>query len=261
MRNIIFAGLAFLAATSSVAAENTADDIVAKANHASYYQGSDGRANVEMVIRDAQGRTRNREFTILRRDAGEEDGAQKFYVYFRRPSDVAKTAFMVWKNMTGDDDRWLYLPALDLVKRIAASDERTSFVGSHFFYEDVSGRSPDEDSHELLEETEDYFVLKSTPKDPSPVEFSYFKSWIHKTTYLPVQIQYFDEKDQNYRTYTALAVENLDGFATVTAASMSDSNIGGSTEMRYTKVKYNQGISEDIFTERYLRNAPRKMLR
>ncbi len=39
------------------------------------------------------------------------------------------------------------LPDLDLVKRIAAGDKRTSFVGSHFLYEDISGRAVQEDKH------------------------------------------------------------------------------------------------------------------
>ena len=116
-----------------------ADDIVSKANHTSYYQGKDGKALVKMVISDSQDRRRTKNFTILRKDIDDaDDRAQKFYVYFTRPSDVNKIAFLVWKNMDKDDDRWLYLPALDLIKHIAASDKRTSFVGSHFYYEDVS---------------------------------------------------------------------------------------------------------------------------
>ncbi|MCB1555893.1 MAG: outer membrane lipoprotein-sorting protein, partial [Alphaproteobacteria bacterium] len=93
--------------------------VVDKANHAAYYQGKDGRAKVKMLIRDGQGRERTRQFVILRKDIGADDGEQKFYVYFSRPADVNKTAFMVWKHPGKDDDRWLYLPALDLVKRIA----------------------------------------------------------------------------------------------------------------------------------------------
>ena len=104
-------------------------DIVKKAVHASYYQGKDQKARIDMRIIDKQGRERRRNFTLLRRNLAEGYGPQKYYVYFNKPSDVKKMVFMAWKNIGRDDDRWLYLPALDLVKRIAASDERTSFVG------------------------------------------------------------------------------------------------------------------------------------
>jgi outer membrane lipoprotein-sorting protein len=238
------------------------DEIVTRANHAAYYQGQDGKAKVQMVISDKQGRKRTRDFTILRYDAaGEKDTEQKIYVFFNRPADVNKTVFMVWKYADKSDDRWLYLPALDLVKRIAASDERTSFVGAHFFYEDVSGRNPEEDSHELLEETKNYFVLKSTPKKKDGVEFAYYKNWIHKTSFIPVKTEFYDSNDKSYRKYEALKVETIDSFPTVTQSRMSDSRIGGHTTMSYRSVKYNISLPEELFTERYLRNAPRKFLR
>ncbi len=248
------------------------DEIVAKTNLVSYYQGADGRAQVKMTITDDLGRTREREFTILRWDEAEPDsqvdkkdqtctGGQKFYVYFQRPADVNRMVFMVWKNLDKDDDRWLYMPSLDLVKRIAASDKRTSFVGSHFLYEDVSGRHIDEDVHELAEVTDNYYVLKNTPKDPSSVEFAYFKMWIHKTTFLVVKTEYYDAQDTAYRTYTAENVETIDGYPTVTKSSMSDSKLGGKTVMEYSEVKYNIGVGEDIFTERYLRRPPFEHLR
>jgi Outer membrane lipoprotein-sorting protein len=239
-------------------------EIVGKANHVAYYQGADGKARVKMVISDSQGRERTRELTMLRRNADNADGSdgqQKFYVYFSRPADVNKTAFLVWKNLGADDDRWLYLPALDLVKRVAASDERTSFVGSHFFYEDVSGRSPDEDTHELLEETDNYYVLKSTPKKAKDVEFAWYKNYIHKSTFLPVKTEFYDSNDTLYRTYEALKVEKIDGYQTVTASRMTDKRMGGHTELSYGDVSYNIGLKDDLFTERYLRNPPRRLLR
>ena len=254
--------LSLLMAAGAQAAEMTAQEIVDRANRAAYYQGADGRASVHMQITDGQGRQRNRHFTLLRRNnPGPGGGGQKFYLYFHSPADVRKTAFMVWKHIDSDDDRWMYLPALDLVKRIAASDERTSFIGSHFFYEDVSGRTPAEDRHELLAQTADYYVIRSTPKQPQAAEFAHYKNWIHKTSFIPVKSEYFDGDGRVYRTYQALQVEVIEGFATVTRASISDTRIGGHTTLGYSNVDYNLDIAEAIFTERYLRNPPRQYLR
>ena len=266
------AALATLAGSPGAAGETRADlkvqDIVDRTNYAAYYKGADGRAQVAMTITDAQGRTRSREFTILRRDdqpEGAEDesftGEQKFYVHFHRPADVNKMVFMVHKHLDRDDDRWLYLPALDLVKRIAAGDKRTSFVGSHFFYEDVSGRSPAMDEHELIETSDTYYVLKNTPKDKAGVEFASYTMWVHKKTFIPVKIQYVDKQGEAYRTYTALKVDTIQGFPTVTQAKMEDARIGGHTVLQYSDVTYNVGLPADIFDERYLRQPPRKYLK
>ena len=236
-------------------------EIVAKASHAAYYQGADGRARVKMEITDKQGRKRTRDFVILRRNVGEGDKDQKFYVYFNRHADVSKTVFMVWKHVGGDDDRWLYLPALDLVKRIAASDERTSFVGSDFFYEDVSGRNTTEDTHELVETTDNYYVVKSTPKKPDLVEFSYYKSYIHKTSFIPVKIEFYDKNGEKYREAAAEKVDTIQGYSTVTQGSMSDLRSGSKTVLTYSTVQYDIGLPDDIFTERYLRTPPTDYLK
>lgn len=245
------------------------DEIIDRANLTSYYLGADGRVQVQMLITDNQGRKRQRSFTILRRDIPQSDdlagraylGEQQFYVYFHRPADVNKMVFMVHKKLDGDDDRWLYLPALDLVKRIAASDKRTSFVGSDYFYEDVSGRSIDADNHELVEVTDNFYVLKHSPKDPKTVEFSHYLMYVHKTSFIPVQVEYFDGNGEKYRVSKALKVETIQGHPTVTEASMENLKTGSTTLMRYSQVKYDIGVPEEIFSERYLRAPPTNYLR
>ena len=266
--------LVFLAAAApggTAERDLTVQEIVEKTNRVAYYQGADGRARVSMTIKDSQGRVRRRQFTMLRRDdpgpAGRESsgdsycGDQEFYVYFELPADVRKMVFMVHKHVDGAADRWLYLPALDLVKRIAATEERTSFAGSNFFYEDVSGRGTGEDVHELAETTEDYYVLKNTPKDGGKVEFASYTMWIHRTSFLPVRIEYFDDSGRKYRVYEALKVEVIQGYPTVTSSRMQDLQKKSETVMEYSDVAYDIGLPEDIFTERYLRRPPRKYLR
>ncbi|MCK4887092.1 MAG: outer membrane lipoprotein-sorting protein [Planctomycetes bacterium] len=250
------------------------EQIVNKTNRVAYYQGSDGSARVKMTITDSQNRQRNRELTILRWDqpdpklSKEEQskddsycGGQKIYAFFNRPADVYKTVFMVWKHLDKDDDRWMYLPALDLVKRISATDKRTSFVGSHFFYEDISGRSTNDDVHELVKTTKDYYVLKNTPKDPKLVEFAYFEMWIHRKSFVVVKTDYYDKQNKKYRTYEALEVQQIQDKPTVTKAKMTDLRTNGNTILEYSNVKYDIGISESIFTERYLRKPARKYLK
>ena len=78
--SIFFALIAFfslLTSPGTTAETLSLDEIVAKANKAAYYAGDDGRALVKMTITDAQGRTRKREFVILRRDVA-DGGEQKF---------------------------------------------------------------------------------------------------------------------------------------------------------------------------------------
>jgi hypothetical protein len=254
--------LAALASAFAAEAEPlvNADEIIERANLASYYAGKDGRSEVRMIISDAQGRQQRRQFTVLRRDV-EDSGDQQFLVVFSRPSDVRNTVFLVDKHIDREDDRWLYLPGLDLVKRISAGDQRTSFVGAHYFYEDVSGRSPADDSHELIETNDDYYVLKHLPKSGQNVEFTSYVTWIDRTSFLPMKIEYENARGDLYRRVEVLKVEEIGGHPTVTASRVSDLLANAKTDMQFRYIKYDTGLPEQVFTERSLRNPPREWLK
>lgn len=249
-----------LVATAQADALTDADEIIARADHASYYAGKDGRSEVRMIITDAQDREQRRQFTVLRRDV-EEAGDQQFLVVFSQPSDVRNTVFLVNKHVDRDDDRWLYLPGLDLVKRISAGDKRTSFVGAHYFYEDVSGRRPADDNHELIETSDDFYVLRHTPKDPASVEFSSYVTWIDRETFLPMKIEYTNPAGDVYRRVEVFEVAEVDGHPTVTTSRVSDLLTGGKTDMQFRFIRYDIGVPESVFTERSLRTPPRDWLK
>lgn len=243
-----------------LAQELTVDKIVEKANLVAYYAAGDGKSDVKMVITDSQARQRTREFQILRLNI-EKGGEQKFYVYFKSPADVAKMVFMVWKHIRVDDDRWLYLPALDLVRRIAASDKRSSFIGSHFVYEDVSGRGVSEDSHELVDASGNHYKIKNIPKQTKGVEFAYYFVWVDKASFIPTKAEYYNAQDKLIRTIEALEVIDIQGNPTVIKSIAKDLERGGQTTMEFLNIEYDVGLTEDIFAERYLRRAPVKWVK
>jgi hypothetical protein len=234
--------------------------IVERANLAAYYAGNDGRSEARMTIEDAQGRRQLRQFTVLRRNRA-PGGDQDFMVFFSRPSDVRGTVFLVAKHIDRDDDRWLYLPGLDLVRRISAGDKRTSFVGSHFFYEDVSGRNPADDEHMLLESTAEYYLLESRPKIPGSVEFTRYRTRVDRDTFLPMHTEYFDHRNRVYREMEVLATEMIDGHPTVTQARITDPLNGSHTLMEFRYTEYDIGLPADVFSERSLRTPPVDWLR
>src|SRR3989338_190311 len=114
----------------------TAEEIIAKSRLAFYYAGDDMKAKVLMELINKEGQKRIRELTMLRKDY-EDRGNQKYFMFFHQPADVKDTTFVIYKYPDKDDDRWLFIPAINLVKRIAANDKYSSFVGSDFTYEDV----------------------------------------------------------------------------------------------------------------------------
>lgn len=264
MRKISLLPLLFLcilcgAQLAAAAPILTADEIMQRYNDISFYPGNDFQAQVSMVITDGKGRTRERAFSMIRKDVVER-GNQLYFVYFKEPGDIRKSTFLVHKFIDRDDDRWMYLPSLDLVKRIAASDKRTSFMGSHYFYEDVSGRTISADRHELMKETAEAYVIKNTPLAPETVEFSFYTMWINKKTFLPMKAEFVDKKGVPYRMAEVLGQEVIQGFPTLTKTRVRDLVEGGETVTEFNNIKYNLNLPDSLFSERYLRSPERKYL-
>jgi len=242
----------FIYSTQAGADEMSVEQIINKANIASYYAGKDGKSDVKMIIKDNQGRERERNFTVIRKNV--KEGAD------HKPADVRKMVFMVLKHTTKDDDRWLYMPNLDLVKRIAASDKRTSFVGSDFVYEDVSGRNVNDDEHSLFKKDGNFFVLKCVPKNKKAVEFSHYLIWINQSTFMPEKAEYY-KGDKVYRKVSAVKIENIQDIPTVIESKVENLESGSVTVSQFSNVKYNIGVTDEIFSEKYLRRPPMDLLK
>ena len=256
----LFALLYFLFGATGFAQEKlAAETIVARSQEVSYYSGNDMRARVLMRLINKGGKERVREMTMLRLDQ-KDGGEQKYFLYFHRPGDVREMTFMVWKHPKSDDERWLFIPAIKLVRRIAANDKRSSFVGSDFSYEDISGREVEEDTHALLqEETRDgrpVFVIRSVPKDEKSTDFSYRLTWIDKENFVLWREEYYDKRDEIYKVFTADEVKQVQGLWTAVRRTMKNVQNGHRTEVTYLEVDYNVGLEDSLFSERYLSNPP-----
>jgi hypothetical protein len=267
---ILIAGLAFAKEATGKTEQLSAVRIIENSQLTFYYQGDDMKARVIMELIDKGGGKRTRDMTMLRRDQT-EGGNQKYFIYFHKPGDVRRMTFMVWKYPTKEDDRWIFIPAVDLIRRIAADDKRSSFVGSDFTYEDISGRDVASDTHtllrsEMLQERECY-VIQSVPKEPT--EYTKRLSWIDKKTFLPLKEEYYDAQNELFRVFTADKIEEITGaegkdkkvFPTVTKRTMKNVKTGHRTEVTYKSVSYNLGLKDKDFSERQMRRPPRSWIR
>jgi len=255
--------LAFALFTSAAAAADTGTDIMKKSQAAFLYSGKDFKARIQMKLVAQSGQERLRELTMLRKNFGEPGGEQKYFMYFFLPADVKDMTFMVHKHPGRDADRWLFVPAISMVRRIAARDKSSSFVGSDFSYEDVSGRNIDDDTHVLVKEekvdAKECYMVKSTPR-AADVNYSYKMSWIDKDNYLPLKEEYYDRKGDLYKTFTADEIKTIKGFPTVTKRTMKNALSGHRTDVVFLKADYNLGIDDNLFSERFLKQPPKRWI-
>jgi outer membrane lipoprotein-sorting protein len=245
-------------------------EIMQKKEHAFYYPGADMKARVTMELIRSDGKKQLRLMTMLRKN-DPKSMDQKYFIYFHEPGDVRRTSFLVWKYPEKDDDRWIFIPAVNMVRRVAARDSRSSFVGSDFTYEDISGRDVSADTHTLLREEKlgnfDCYVIQSVPKTAT----DYVKkiSWVDKKTFLILKEEYYDEQNELARVFTAEKIENIatsqNGIRktvpTATRRSMKNLKSGHLTQVRIDSIGYNAGLGDEIFSERALQNPPLKWIK
>jgi hypothetical protein len=254
--SVLAGGAVWAQGTESPAPE----EIMRRLQQAFFYTGQDFAAKVGMRLVDKGGRERRRSLTMLRLNA--KEGRQKYYTYFHAPADVRGTAFLVWKYPDKDDDRWLFIPAIKLVTRIAAKDNQSSFVGSDFTYEDVSGRDLGADAYKLLREEavsgRDCYVVESNPKTASA--FSRKVSWVDKTSFLPVKEEYYDVQNDLFRVFTADEIKEIEGHPTAVRRTVKNLKTGHYTEVVFENVDYDAGLEEGLFSERSLQSPPARWI-
>lgn len=243
------------------AAAMTGEEIIGKSHNIFFAAGKQMKARIEMRLINPAGKERKRDMTMLRKNMGGDK--QKYFIYFHSPGDVRGTTFMVWKYSGRDDDRWLFMPALNLVRRIAAKDSHSSFVGSDFTYEDISGRDLVLDRHTLLREEpcgqRTCYVVESIPQ--AEASFKRKLSWLDKKTFLPIKEEYHDLQGKLARIFRALDMQEVEGIPTVIKRTMENVRRGHRTEVVFKNITYQMPIPDDLFTERYLRRPPERWIR
>ncbi|MDR0590198.1 MAG: outer membrane lipoprotein-sorting protein [Spirochaetaceae bacterium] len=207
-----------------------------------------------MVITAKDGTTSER---VLDQYSKDGPRGNRTIIAFQRPSSVANTRFLTMENPGSPDDRWIFLPALGKVRRIAASEGSGSFMGTDFSYDDISSTSRDAelDTHTLLRE-EDFngqvcYVIESVPKDRS-YQYSKMVQWIGKSTLISYRIDLYDRRGTLVKQVEILDVKELQGRLTPVATRMNTIAAGTSTTITMDILKYDDPVPEGVFTTSYL---------
>lgn len=185
------------------------------------------------------------------------NGETAYLLRFLGPEDIAGTGLLSVDKADGANDQWLYLPALDRVRRVAGDRKGGRFVGSELYFEDLQERQPTLDRHRLLgRETLDGVVcevLESVPVDPANSVYRRRVSWVDPQTLLVLRVDYF-EKDPATPSKRWLLVDKkkIQGYWTVTDSRMIDLDSGRVTRLVVETAKYDRRLPARLFTPQAL---------
>ncbi len=224
-------------------------------SHRSGFQSN--TATGRMVLRDRHGRESVREFRA--RSLEVENDGDKSMIIFERPRDIARTALLTFAHRFGDDDQWLFLPALQRVKRLRSTGRSSPFLASEFTYEDMIGQevekytfkwikdAPCPDAASLM-----CYVNEQYPKDDDS-GYSRQVVWLDQTEYRIYRVEFFDRKGAHLKTLVVKGHEPFEGkLWRPTEMIMTNHQNGRSTVMSWQDYDFSVSLEADDFTRRAL---------
>lgn len=187
--------------------------------------------------------------------------SSKSLIHFLKPADVKGTGFLMWEYSEAgkDDDQWLYLPALQKVKRIVARQKSEQFMGTDFTYEDLAGRDIDEDTYTSLGEEpvfdEECYRIQATPNEKNS-QYSKRIVWVSKTQWLIRKVEFYDTKERLLKILWIPDVQKDGDYWTLNQLIMENVQKSHKTVLDVSGVGYDSRLGDDFFTERFLRRGP-----
>jgi hypothetical protein len=184
-------------------------------------------------------------------------GESAHLIRFTEPTDVAGTGLLSVDKADGSNEQWLYLPALDRVRRIAGDRKGGRFVGSELYYEDLQERHPDRDRHRLLgKDVVDGVpceLLESVPLDKADSVYRKRVSCVDRSTALALRVDYFQEDEATpSKRWLLVAKKRHKAYWTVTDSRMIDLASGRETRMVVEEALYDRKLPAKLFSAQAL---------
>ena len=238
--------------------ELTGKQIMEKALNKTSWQ--DMEADVKLILTNSRGEQRVRQIKMYsrKRTADESDMLMRFIA----PPDVKGTGFLIIEHKNSDDDRYLYLPALRRVKRIASSGKGGNFMSSDFTYYDIGKPKLNDWTYRRLpDETLDghpCYVIECLPaSDKVAKETGYGKiiRWIRQDVWVTVKSEYYDRALRLWKVLTVPKIEKIGSIWFQTDMIMKDVQNKHTSEMVFSNIRINRNIPAAFFTQRYLQRG------
>ncbi|MCF7797188.1 MAG: outer membrane lipoprotein-sorting protein [Lentisphaeria bacterium] len=218
-------------------------------------------ADLKLILQTGTGDTREREIKFYSKtDPGTD--LTKMLMRFVYPQDVRGTGFLTLEYADRPDDRFLYMPALRRIKKIASSGSGGNFMSSDFTYYDIGTPELADWTYALLREESfdgiDAYVIEATPGTSQVREdtgYSKIIHWVAKDDLRIYHSEYFDQSGELKKRLNVEKFERVNGFPFATEMVMHDVIIDHTSRMIFENLEVNNPIPDSFFTPRMLQRG------
>lgn len=254
MRNLILCACMLVVGVGVArATELTAQQIVDKSLERNAFGFENAIGMLTLTLVSKRGTERQRDIEIRSLEKGK---LGKTLVRFHSPADIAGTGFLVIEQAEGDDDQYLYLPALGKVKRIKSSQRNQRFMGTDLTYGDLESRDLRKAKLKRLADATvggaDTYTIEAIPEAAENSQYGKTISWIHKTAFVALKVEFYDKKMKLLKTMSVHRLEKKDGRWIVMDSTVKNVQTGSKTRMLVKSIDFKTKLSDDDFTQRAL---------
>jgi len=200
------------------------------------FSPKDKQGRISIILTDKEGKEKIREATMMQK------GRDKRLYRYTKPESQAGIATL----SLPDNVMWLYMPAFEKPKKISMLAKSQSFTGTDFSYEDMLP-TPYSDRYtpELIKSEKDVYLLQMIPKSTKS-DYSKIIAHINKTNGYPVTMEFYNSKGKKFKEAT-YRYEKVGKYWNAAEVLMKDLEKNHSTKILLTDVKFDQGLSDDLF--------------
>ncbi len=231
-----------------------------KQSRALLYQIDDQKSTVTLWLIERDGAMKRIVVSRYWKNYRSEEGIDsKMLLVTEFPTDSRGVAFLVWDYADPDepDDLRLYLPALDMVRRISGQDLNDAFLGSDLTFADMGQRRLDEDRHRLLKQDvyrkTDTYVVESIPKEKESI-YSKKISWISQKDWTLLRVDYYDQGQKLLKRQT-LEWQLVKGLRVWKRTIVTNIQNGHRTVFDVSGLEVNIGLRDEDFTAQSLKSG------
>ncbi|MCC6914185.1 MAG: outer membrane lipoprotein-sorting protein [Rhodospirillaceae bacterium] len=187
--------------------------------------------------------------------------------WFEGPPDVKGMGTLTVENAAGDDDIWVYLPAVRQTRRVQAANKGEAFLGTDFSYGDILGYRVAEWTHrEIGRETVDgreTIIIESVAASPEIAARARHQrraQWIEPASGIGYKVETFDSQGRKLKTFVMSDVRRVqDDPPRFQAMKAVAHNLvtNHRTEIVFDDFQAGLALSPDDFSVRALERGPR----
>lgn len=218
-------------------------------------------ADLKLILRTSTGDTRQREIKFYSKTDPETDQT-KMLMRFVYPQDVRGTGFLSLEYTDRPDDRFLYMPALRQIKKIASSGSGGNFMSSDFTYYDIGTPELEDWKYQRLrEETlagREAYVIECLPGTAQIAEdtgYSKVIRWVAKDDLSIFHSEYYDASGELKKRLDVEKFEMINSSPFATEMVMHDVIIDHTSRMIFENLEVNKPIRDNFFTPRMLQRG------